>query len=176
HCDLRDVQPKEYFLQAHHLASSGEDATLAALHILSDPQFKVFIPQHVLTLGQDYSLVYLLLPMNEELWLQHAIERLAIETDETAQKSLLLALWYAQRPSSDQAMAAFVSDSSKPEATRKYARELIDRRSGLLAKAKAITTSEEDIRKKRMERMKNVSDEALYDLDSYTSQLITKRK
>jgi hypothetical protein len=176
HCDLRDVQPREYFLQVHQMASTGEDATAAALHILSDPNFKVLIPQHALTLDQDYSLVYLLLPMKDQLWLQPAIEQLARERDEKAETSLLLALWYAQRPSADQAIASFAADNSKPAPVRKSANELMARRSDLVTKVKAVASSEESIRQKRMERMKNVSDEALYDLDAYTGEIIAKRK
>ena len=56
-CDVRDVQPTDYFRQVHRVASLGEDTTEAALHTLSEPKFKVFIPQHTLTLGQDYALV-----------------------------------------------------------------------------------------------------------------------
>jgi len=57
HSDLRDVQSKDYFLQVHRMASLGHDTTDAAFHILDDPNFKVFIPQHVLTLEQNYALV-----------------------------------------------------------------------------------------------------------------------
>ena len=63
---------------------------------LEQPNFKVFIPQHSLMLGQNYVLIYLLLPTNQDYWLQSAMDRLRTEHDETAQKSLLLLLWYAQ--------------------------------------------------------------------------------
>src|ERR1700674_4507663 len=53
HCDLRDVQTRDYFLQVHRMASLSEDKTAAAFHVLEEPKFTVFIPQHVLTLGQD---------------------------------------------------------------------------------------------------------------------------
>src|SRR4030088_41635 len=49
-CDLRDVQPKDYFLRVHHMATLNEDTSAAAFHILEQPNFKVFIPQHALTL------------------------------------------------------------------------------------------------------------------------------
>src|SRR5260370_17696723 len=94
-CDLRDVQPDEYFRQVHHMATLNEDTTAAAFHVLEDPNFKVFIPQHVLTLGQNYVLIYLLLPTGQDYWLQPAIDRLKGESDPTAQQSLLLLLWYA---------------------------------------------------------------------------------
>ena len=42
--------------------------------------------------------------------------------------------------------------------------------------ATAAKTSEESLRQARRERMKAVSDEALYDLDSYTTKIIAKRK
>jgi hypothetical protein len=56
-CNLLDVQTKDYFLQVHRMATLNENTTEAAFHILERPKFSVFIPQHVLTLGQDYSLV-----------------------------------------------------------------------------------------------------------------------
>jgi hypothetical protein len=40
----------------------------------------------------------------------------------------------------------------------------------------SLGTSEDDLRKKRQERMKAVSDEALYDLDKYTAAIRAKRK
>ncbi len=51
HCDLRDVQSRDYFLQVHRMATLGDDTSSAAFHILSEPKFSVFIPQHALTLG-----------------------------------------------------------------------------------------------------------------------------
>ena len=84
HSDLRDVQTRDYFLQVHRMATLNDDTTAAAFHVLEQPDFKVFIPQHVLTLGQDYVLVYLLLPTDQDYWLQPAIDRLRDEHDQTA--------------------------------------------------------------------------------------------
>lgn len=89
HCDLRDVQSRDYFLQVHRMATSDEDTTAAAFHILEQPKFTVIIPQHALTLAQDYALIYLLLPTNMDYWLHPAIDRLKTDPDKTAQKSLL---------------------------------------------------------------------------------------
>ena len=107
HTDLRDLQLKDYFLLVQRMAAQGEDTIAAAFHILPEPKFQVFIPQHSLTLAQDYCLVYMLLPTNQDFWVQPAIERLRAETDVTAQKSLLLLLWYAQTPDSDKATQNF---------------------------------------------------------------------
>src|SRR3984893_3505153 len=177
-CDLRDVQAKDYFLQVHRMASLSEDTTAAAFHILEQPKFTVFIPQHVLTLGQDYVLIYLLLPTDMDYWLQPAINRLKTETDETAQKSLLLLLWYAQTEAADKAVSAFAGDDSKPSVSRTYANERVHRKDKIAVKdrAEALVASEPSLRQKRRERLKAVSDEALIDLDDYTLTLVAKRK
>jgi len=178
HCDLRDVQAKYYFLQVHRMATLNEDSTAAAFHVLEQPKFTVFIPQHVLTLGQNYVLIYLLLPTDQDYWLQPAMERLKTERDETAQKSLLLLLWYAQTDVADQAMSAFAGDASKPSASRTYARELVDRKDKIGSKeqTQASDPTEASLRQQRRERLKAGSNEALIDLDDYTVRLIAKRK
>jgi hypothetical protein len=179
HCNLRDVQRKEYFWQIHHMAVLGEDTTAAALHVLDDPKFQVIVPQHALTLGQNYVLVYLLLPTDQQYWQQPSIDRLAMEKDEVAQKSLLNLLWYAQHNAADKAIAAFAADPTKPEANRKFAAQFSQMK-GLGQKAldqiSSLGSSEESLRRKRRERMASVSDEALYDLDRYTIAIHAKRK
>jgi len=178
HCDLRDVQATDYFIQVHRLAGLNENTTDAALHVLDLPDFKVFIPQHSLTLGQDYVLVYLLLPTDEGFWINPALERLRREKDETAQKSLLLVLWYAQTEAADRGITAFADDRSKPAASQKYARELLNREKTVtvIQRAPGMLTTDASLRQKRRERMKSVSDEALIDLDDYTKTLMAKRR
>jgi hypothetical protein len=177
-CDLRDVQAKDYFLQVHRIATLNENTTAAAFHILEQPKFQVFIPQHVLTLGQNYMLVYMLLPTDQDYWLQPGLDRLETEHDETAQKSLLLLLWYAQTDAADQAISAFAADASKPSASRTYAKELAGAQDkiGSKERTRAANSSEAEWRQKRRERLKAVSDEALIDLDDYTLMLMAKRK
>jgi len=179
HSDLHDLQLIDYFLLVHNMAVQGEDTTAAAFHILDEPKFQVFIPQHVLTLAQNYSLIYMLFPEDQGFWLKPAIERLRTEQDETAQKSLLLLLWYAQTPDSDGAIAAFYNDASKENASRSFANELAHRKDSLSMTDRAAAlsfSSEESLRRERRERMKSVSDEALMDFDTYTLKIIEKRK
>jgi hypothetical protein len=178
HSDLRDLQLKDYFLLVQHMAAQGEDTTAAAFHILAEPKFQVFIPEHVLTLAQNYCLVYMLLPTDQDFWIQPVIDRLRDEKDVTAQESLLLVLWYAQTPESDKTIADFSADATKPQPSRDYAIKLFhqNKEGGAKMGVTAAKTSEESLRKARRERMKAVSDEALYDLDSYTAKIIAKRK
>jgi hypothetical protein len=178
HTDVRDVQFMDYVLLVHRFAVLGDGTTSAAFHILATPKFTIFIPQHSLTLAQNYCLIYMLLPTDQNFWLPPAISRLHDENDETAQKSLLLLLWYAQTPDADNALSDFAKDAAKPQASRTYANDLIHRKDnvGLTARALSITSSEQSLRDARRARMKAVSDEALYDLDDYTAKIIAKRK
>jgi hypothetical protein len=180
HCDLLDVQHDDYFHQVHRMAVLGEDTIAAAFHVLDDPHYQVVVPQHALTLGQNYVLVYLLLPTDQRYWEQPAIDRLARELDETSQRSLLLLLWYAQTEAADQAIAGFARDAARPAASRSYAEELMRGKSAHRTLSRTATllslSSEETLRKKRRERLKAVSDEALIDLDTYTELLMAKRK
>lgn len=176
HCDLRDVTDDGYFHSVHALAAQGENTTAAAFRILENPKFQVFIPQHVLTLGQNYSLIYMLLPTEQGFWLSAAIDRLKTEKDSTAQKSLLLLLWYAQTDSADSAIQSIAHDHARSDEVKKYANELANQKSSLAATLKARLTSEAEIRKQRQVRMQAVSDEALDDLNELTMQLVALRK
>lgn len=177
-CDLRDLQSLDYFYLVHGMAAKGEDTSAAAFHILEDPKFQVFIPQHSLTLAQNYSLVFMLIPTDPSFWVGPAIVRLQAEKDETAQKSLLLLLWYAQTPESDKAITEFSDDSSKTGSSRSFANELAQSKDKVsqTIRAAAASSSEESLREARRQRMKAVSDEALSDVDDYTVKIIAKRK
>src|SRR6267142_5593959 len=176
HCDLRDVQSAEYVRQVNRLAALNEDTTAAAFHILGTPDFRAFIPQHVLTLGQNYSLIYMLFPADSNHWLQPAISRLQTEPDATAQQSLLLLLWYAQTSPADQAISAFSADAQRPAASREYAKQLIGRsKPALMTQILSTLSGEEPLRQQRRETMRRISDEALIEFDEQTSKLIAKR-
>ena len=178
HSDLRDVQTNDYFHQVHRMATLNEDTTAAAFHTLEQPDFQVVIPQHALTLGQNYSLVYMLLPTNQDYWLQPAIEHLRTERDETAQKSLILLLWYAQTNAADKAIATFAADAVKPAGARDYAKQIMqaNEKIGVRQKLAALALTDASLRQNRRDRMKAVSDEALIDLADYTMMLAAKRK
>lgn len=177
-CDLQDVQLRDYFLQVHRMAALNENTTATALHILEDPKAKVFIPQHSLTLGQDYALVYMLMPTDQDFWLQPAIDRLRGEKDETAQKSLILLLWYAQTDAADKAVSTFAADQSKPAGPRDFAQEVMHRKDEIGAKQReaASTLTETALRQKRQAALQSVSDEALNEMNEYTLVLLAKRK
>jgi hypothetical protein len=167
--DIGDLQPDDYFFTVHGLAVRGQDVTAAAFSILADPNFKVIVPQHALTLDQMSCLMYMFLPMSDAVYVAPAIWRLAVETDVAAQKSLLQVLVYAVNAEADAAIARFAADQTKPAVTRAIAAGLVKRlrpggsgasKSGFLALAR-----------RRHEELKNVSDEAIIEIQRLTAEM-----
>ena len=177
-CDLRDVEASEYLRQVHRLATLGENTTEAAFRILADPEFKAFIPQHALTLGQNYALIYMIFPVDPVHWEPAVLARLRVESNLTAQRSLMLLAWYAQRNEGDAALSAVAADATRPAPSREYARELLARneKARLSAATAAAGQSEASLRAERREAMRQISDEALHELDQKTALLATMRK
>lgn len=169
--DLQDIQSTDYLRTVHFLARNGLDTRLAALRILDDPDFTAIIPQHALTLGQDYCLIYMLyaqagVPFETEL-----VARLSTEQKAKSQRSLLLALWYQVTPSSRATLTAFGERPDVSPEVKAYARELLSRKSGFslsLSSADALRAE----RSKVMQRP--ISDEALIEFDSLTLKLLAK--
>jgi hypothetical protein len=189
-CSLAEIQHTPYFYTLHALAVRGVDTTDLQLRILSKPKYSVFIVQHALTLGQDYAFLYPFLVQNEDRYVPRLLDRLKTEQDSTAQKSLVLALWYAATAESETALRAFADNPSTNAAVRDEVKKLVAhmdevrswspsnstlRRVLDSVKAKA-NSSESDLRAKRRTRMRSISDEALYDLEAYTILIYRARK
>lgn len=174
--DLLDVQHDDYLRTIHMLARNELDSSDAALRILDYPQFKAIIPQHALTLGQDFSLIYMLIPTKEEYYLQKLIKRLSVEKNITSQKSIIQMLWYTVTKQGDQAIQQFSEDSSKPNESRMWAKDLLGRKSKLGLTSKLTVSSYSPLKQKRKEVMSRISDEALIEFDRLTEKLLVKRK
>lgn len=171
--DLRGIQHTDYLRTVHWFACNGFDATKAALRILDYPDFKAFIVQHALTLGQNYSLIYMLFPMSDSNYVGPLIDRLNAEDKLASQKSILLALWYSMTPEAKAAAGRFMVDEAKPHEARNYARQLSERKppsSGTFSLSTARQLKEE-----RQKVMQRLSDEALYEFESLTAKLLAKQ-
>lgn len=173
--DLRDIQLNDYLFTIHNLAREGLDTSEAALHILKYPDFKAFIVQHYLTLGQDYSFLYMLIPTQEEYYLTKLVDRLKTERDPTAQKTLLKALWYTMTDVGDKAIEEFHQDKKKPEETRKLAKELLDRNLKSETAGQSSNAIFSSLKQKRKEVMRRISDEALLEFDALTMLMLAAR-
>lgn len=170
--DLRDLQYTDYLRTVHWFASIGFDTREAALRILAYPDFTAFIPQHALTLGQDYSLIYMLFPLQKIPFYRDLIKRLDTERDPRSQKSLLLALWYTVTPAGMAAIKGFIERPGVDESVAEYARNLVARRSGVVF---SLSTAE-TLRDERATLMQRpISDEALIEFDSLTMKILTKQ-
>src|SRR6266852_4603911 len=54
-----------------------------------------------------------------------AVNRVPTESDETARKSLILLLWYAQAEAADKPIATLAADSTRSSAVRDYAQQIM---------------------------------------------------
>jgi|GEM_PF-2217573 len=168
--DLRDVDPTDYLTTVQRLAAQGLDTRAAAFHVLGTPDFQAFIPQHSLTLGQDYALIYMLYPMDTSTFEPALLDHLAGETDARSQKSLLLAAWYLMTPAGKAALASFPDRAGVDPAVAAYARELLARQPR--PRPPSSTPAAATLRSERMKTMRRpISDEALIEFDALTTQL-----
>jgi hypothetical protein len=173
--DLRDTQSGEYFFTVHGLACEDVNTSAAALHILDDPRFLVSVPQHAMALDQTMALMYMLLPMKDDVWVKPAEERFAKEKDEKAKLALVSTFSYAQTDEADAELKRIASDSSQPDTVRKNAQEALgdakkSSRSGMKIKGTLA-----EVREQRRQRLRSVSDESLYDVQWMTRQIAQLR-
>lgn len=169
--DLQDIQTSDYLTTIQWFASFGFDTRQAAFRILAYPEFTAFIPQHALTLGQDYSLIYMLFPLQNVPYDQDLIAHLSADLDSRSQKSLLLALWYVVTLSTRAAIQRFIEKPGVNPEVVTYARELLSRKAG----PRLSLSSAESLRSERAKVMQRpISDEALIEFDSLTMKLLAK--
>jgi hypothetical protein len=187
--DLRDIQHRDYLTTVAQLAHLGHDTSGAAFKILEEPEFQVIVPQHALTIGQDFALIYMLLPASEGYYVNKAADMLSEIGEPTAQKSLLRLLWYTVTDAGDRAIETVVKNDDFQSDVREMAKDLTAATSSLqrepkvpkkLRKAvKEFVPKGSDfarIKEIRRERLNRLSDEALYELDDLTMLLRIKRK
>ncbi len=172
--DLQGIQPSDYLRTIQWFASKGFDTRDAAFRILAFPNFKAFIPQHSLTLGQDFSLIYMLFPMEEKVFEGDLAKRLSAEKNVQSMKSLIQALWYCATPSANEAIKNFLADQHNPEEAKTYARELLSRK--VPASAFVSFSSVASLREERRKMMQRpISDEALLEFDNLTAKIMAKQ-
>ena len=172
--DLTGIQHDDYLRTIKWFANNGLDTRDAAFRILAFPDFKAFIPQHALTLGQNYSLIYMLFPLDESVFSAGLAKRLLVERNAHALKSLLLALWYTATPEGNAAIKDFAANPTAPEEAKAYAKTLLERKVSPLGFIS--TSSVKSLREERRKVMQRpISDEALMEFDSLTAKILAKQ-
>jgi hypothetical protein len=161
--DLADLQWDDYFRTIHYFAVNELDTTDAAFKILGNNKFKVFIPQHALTLDQEMCLLFLLLPTKESFYFERVKDRLFKEKDVTAQKSLLTLLGYTVTKSGDEAIARFAGAPDQPTESREYAKMIMKATKEMESSALLglSMSSYGSLREEQRKLFARVSDEAL---------------
>jgi hypothetical protein len=174
--DMADFQSRQYLNEVHSLAVHGTDVTAAALHMLDDPGFQVFLPEHgAYRLDQAACLQVSLLPLKNEIWLPGVLQRIKSERNETAVKSLLLLLFYAQTDESDRVIAQFASDASVDSKIREFARSIVKHEKEIGIGKSPSPAQELKLREQRRKRMQAISDEAMDDMNELTEKIAQAR-
>ena len=174
--DLADFQSRQYLEEVHALAMKGANVTPAALHILDDPKFEVFLAEHgAYRLDQTACLLVALLPLSTSVWLPAVMERIQVEHDETAMKSLLLLLFYAQTDEADREIKAIATGDGSPPAIRDFASSILKHERELGTGKQPSRQLETKLRRDRQERMAAVSDEAIDDMNQLTERIARAR-
>ncbi len=123
--DLEDLNSESYTRMLNQLANEGVDVTAAALRILNDDRFSFFIPQHAFTFDQGYALTYMLLPQNN---ISYVNDLIAIfrGSSPTAQKSIIMTLWFVYSCKGDALINATIDDKSLTKEVRSFAKDAME--------------------------------------------------
>lgn len=175
HADLSDVLPSTYFYEVHELSMDGVDTTKAALHILDKPNFHVNVPAHAMTLDMGSCLLYLLVPVRQDMWIDPARSRFRTEKNETAQKGLLMLFFFSQTKEGDAAIEVAAHDSSLSKGVRDDAEQWLKNAKDSLGMKTDLKGNETAIREARRQRLGAVSDEAMDDIQQMTVRLVQLR-
>ena len=169
--DLEDLDPESYTRMLNQLANEGVDVTAAALKILNDDKFSFFIPQHVFTFDQGYALAYILLPQKGLLYVDSLISIFG-NSSATAQKSILMTLWFVYSCKGDALIKRVINDESLSKEVRKFAKDAMEH--SKLGKAEAAYVMKLDnttLINLRTKALKRFSDEAVEELELTTKVL-----
>lgn len=173
--DLSDVTPAAYFYAVHHLSMQGADTTAAALHILDDPSFVVYIPQHAMTLHASDCLLFLLLPVDPSKWLAAVRQKLPGSSNSDVAQALVTLIFYAQTPESDAALHSIAANTALPDSVRKIARNWEQAASEAYKHKVDVPGDEAQVREARRQRLNAVSDESIDDVQEMTMRLVQLR-
>jgi hypothetical protein len=169
--DLEDLSPEAYTRMLNQLANDSVDVTAAALKILNDDKFSFFIPAHVFTFDQGYSLTYMLLPQKSISYVDDLII-LFKKSSPTAQKSIIMTLWFVYSCKGDALIKTAINDKSLDEEVRDFAKDAMEH--GKLTPAETDyvhTLDKSTLVELRTQALKLFTNEAAGELDLTTKVL-----
>jgi hypothetical protein len=126
--DLSQIELSGYLTALSWYANHGYDTRRAALRWLDLPRDTQIVVQplpHTFYYSTFEALIFSLFPMDENRFVGDLIARLQTTRDDLQCTYLLLAIWSTATPQGRTGIAAFAEDQARPEAGRRFARELL---------------------------------------------------
>jgi hypothetical protein len=177
--NVDDIQPKIYVGIVIALANEGFDTTPAAFRLLEKPDFKLFLPDHFITVDRDNALLPMLLPTKPEYVMPAIEKRFATERDASARRSLLNVAYFTVTVEGDALIRRAADDAKEDAGVLDGAKRLlgqIDAARSFDPKSLKESLDEEKIpedaaaaRKLRRKYLRGLSDESLPAVDGLTS-------
>ncbi len=119
--DLDDIKGYDYFQAVHGIACMNVDVYPAIDNMLNTPDFSMFVTDHFLKLGQNYSVLYCLLCMEEGVYMDRLIQRLKVEKKPETVKTIIMAIAYTVTDRGQKAIANY-AESCKDRGLKEYAK------------------------------------------------------
>ena len=169
-CNTKDLDTKIYVTLLKSLANDNINITPAAVKILEDSTFHFYLIEHGgFDFIQGYCLMYCLLPLPPNLYVDPLIKIFQQTKNATAQKSIITTLWFSYSCAGDKFLQSLNESNTLNKEVTDYAHRLLtnnflDEYYKKLLK-KATQQSLEEMKKNGLKRF---SDEAIYDLDFVT--------
>lgn len=124
-CRMTDISAEGYFYFCHRLCKLDVDAYPVVAKILEEPKFTFYVVQHALKVGQKDALLLCIACMGEERWVARFVERLKVEKDPTATRSILFSLGFAATAEADTALKVFSARKDVPDDQKALADALL---------------------------------------------------
>jgi len=166
--EIKDLNPQVFTFLLTKLSLRGANTTDIALSILKDSNFSFFIPEHSFMFGQSYCISYILLPLEQKLYISKLIEEFDSSTD-LAKKSILTTLWFGYSCDGDTFLDEIKNDPKYSKDIRQYVSDL-QRRKKVEAKTKKFMSDVygDDLNKILIESFSRFTDEAIGNIDYVT--------
>ena len=167
-CDIRDISQQIFVMTLNHLANEGLDVTKAAIKILDADKYSFFIAQHALIFTREYCLAYMLLPQQNESYIDSLIGNFTRVKPES-QKAIITTLWLAYSCKGDIFLKSIAGDKTLAKEVRGLANKIMENvKLSKDEQAYIKTLNIDQLENLRTEALKRFSDEALDELGMTT--------
>jgi hypothetical protein len=169
-CNIKDLDPKIYVSLLKILAKDNINITKAAIKILEDSTFHFYLIEHgAFDFMQGYCLMYCLLPLDPNLYVDTLIKYFQQTKDITAQKSIVTTLWFSYSCLGDKFLQSLNESNTLKKEVSEYAQQLLaDNKLDRDYKKMLKKIKPNELEEMKKSALKSFSDEAIYDLDFVT--------